>query len=107
MAIVTDEEQAEPDDQTDQPALRRPWRTPRLPPLVGAKDAAEIIGVSKMQLSRWMQPGSGISTHGGFGPDKTYMLPPARTNSGPVWVRSDVERFAVEWGRRRAPSSGD
>jgi hypothetical protein len=24
-----------------------------------------------------------------------------------VWVRSDVERFAVEWGRRRAPSSGD
>jgi hypothetical protein len=104
MVTVTD---IEPTEQGEETELRRPWRTPRLPPLVGAKSAAEIIGISKMQLSRWMQPGSGIKYHGGFGPDKTYMLPPAKVDSGPVWVRSDVERFAVLWGRRRAASTGD
>lgn len=81
--------------------VRRPWRTQRLPPLVGYKGACEILGVKKMTLSRWLLPGSGKGSVS-FGPDKTYMIPPARVESGPVWVRSDVERFALEVGRQRA-----
>lgn len=89
-------------------SLRRPWRTPRLPPLVGYKSACEILGVQKMTLSRWLKPGSGAAhSSGGFGPDKTYMIPPAKVDSGPVWVRSDVERFAIEMGRQRAASESD
>lgn len=76
------------------------WKTPRLPELVGAKDACELLGVQKMTLNRWMRPGSGE-----HGPDGTYMIPPKRVGSGPVWVRSDVEHFAEEIGRRRAPAS--
>ena len=30
------------------------------------------------------------------------MIPPKRISSGPVWVRSDVERFKVEVGGKRA-----
>jgi hypothetical protein len=79
---------------------RRPWRTPRLPDLVGGKEACEILGVQKMTLNRWMRPGSG-----NLGPDGTYMIPPKRIDAGPVWVRSDVERFAEEIGRQRAPAA--
>lgn len=103
MAGVSDDEPELVDE-----SIRRPWRTPRLPPLVGAKGACEILGVQKMTLSRWMQPGSGVAHKGGgFGPDKTYMITPARVDSGPVWVRSDVERFAVLFGRQRASVDGD
>ena len=86
------------DDQNPEP-LRRPWRTPDLSPCVGFKGALEILGVGRMTLSRWLQPGSGTQ-----GPDKTYMVPPARIDSGPFWVTADVERFAVEFGRQRAAS---
>lgn len=78
---------------------RRPWRTPRLPELVGAKEACEILEVKKMTLNRWLRPGSGT-----LGPDQTYMIPPKRIEAGPVWVREDVERFAEEIGRQRAPA---
>lgn len=74
----------------------RPWRTPRLPDLVGAKEAALILGVRKMTLLRWMEPQSGY-----LGPEQTYMIPPARIDAGPVWVRSDVEKFAAEVGPKR------
>lgn len=86
------------EEQTTDP-IRRPWRTPDLPPLCGFKGACEILGVGRMTLSRWMQPGSGS-----FLPDMSYMVPPARIDSGPVWVRADVELFAVEFGRQRAAS---
>lgn len=88
---------------TAEPAIetRRPWRTARLDgQLVGKKEAAEILGVQKMTLHRWCQPGSGTQ-----GPEQTYMVPPARIEAGPVWVRSDVERFRDEIGRQRAPAS--
>lgn len=75
---------------------RRPWRTPRLPDLVGNKEACEILGIKKMTLRRWMEPGSGP-----FGPDKTRMIEPRRVDAGPIWVRSDVERFRDEIGRQR------
>lgn len=78
---------------------RRPWRTPRLPELVGAKETTRILGVSKMTLNRWCSPGSGV-----LGPEKTYMVPPKMTAAGPVWVKSDVERFKEEIGRQRAPA---
>lgn len=78
---------------------RRPWRTPRLPDLVGSQEACELLGIQKMTLNRWMKPGSGI-----HGEDGTYMIPPKRIKAGPVWVREDVERFAAEIGRQRAPA---
>lgn len=76
-------------------ARTRPWRTPQLPELVGAKEAAEILGIPRMGLHRWLEPGSGT-----LGPDRTYMVPPKRINAGPVWVREDIERFKVEVGRK-------
>ena len=78
---------------------RRPWRTPRLPDLVGAFEACQILGVQKSTLFRWMAEGSGD-----IGPDRTRMIPPKRIAAGPVWVREDVERFAREIGRQRAPA---
>lgn len=78
---------------------RRPWRTLRLPDLVGAKEAAEILGIHKKTLNQWQRPGSGT-----LGPDKTYMIPAKRIEAGPVWIRSDVERFARDIGRQRAPA---
>lgn len=94
----------EPTDLPDaSPVVRRPWRTPRLPDLVGFKEACEILGVQKMSLHRWQKKGSGANTPwGGFGPDQTYMIPAARVQSGPLWDRRDVERFAAEIGRQRA-----
>lgn len=79
---------------------RRAWRTPRLPDLVGLKETCLLLDVKKVTVLRWLEPGSGT-----LGPDKTYMIPPKRISSGPVWVRSDVERFANEIGRQRAPAS--
>lgn len=79
-------------------ATRRPWRTPRLPDLASSKDAERILNVDKMTLYRWQQPGSGT-----LGPDKTYMIPSKRTAASPIWVREDLERFAREIGRQRAP----
>jgi hypothetical protein len=76
-----------------------PWMTPKLPELVGSKEAVEILGIQKMTLNRWLEPLSGP-----FGPDCTYMIPPKRIAAGPVWVREDVERFAAEIGRQRAPA---
>lgn len=76
------------------------WLTYELPELVGSKRACEILGIQKMTLNRWLRPGSGE-----HGPDGTYMIPPARVGSGPVWVLSDVTHFAEEQGRRRAPAA--
>jgi hypothetical protein len=78
---------------------KRPWRTPRLPELVGTKEACAILGIQKMTLNRWLRPGSGT-----LGPELTYMVPPKRVDAGPVWVKSDVLRFADEIGRQRAPA---
>jgi hypothetical protein len=77
----------------------RRWETPSLPPLVGSKEACEILGIQKMTLNRWMQPGSGE-----LGEDRTYMVPPKRVDAGPVWIREDVERFRDEVGRQRGES---
>lgn len=78
------------------------WRTSRLPELVGAKEALEILGVQKMTLNRWLREGSG-NEQSCHGEKKTYMLTPQHIAAGPVWARSDVEHFAEMIGRRRAP----
>jgi hypothetical protein len=77
------------------------WLTYELPDLVGAKEACEILGVQKMTLGRWLRPGSGP-----FPPHGTYMIEPKRVDAGPIWVKSDMERFAQEVGRQRAPARG-
>jgi hypothetical protein len=33
------------------------------------------------------------------------MISPQRIASGPIWARADVERFAQEFGRQRAPKA--
>lgn len=67
------------------------------------KEACEILGIEKMTLTRWLRPGSGSTLPGGgYGEDKTRMITPKRIKSGPVWVKSDVERFRDEIGRERA-----
>ena len=76
------------------------WATPRLPDLVGSKEAAEILGVHKATLNRWLKPESGP-----HGSTKTYMIEPKYIDAGPVWVRADVERFAAEQGRQRAAAT--
>jgi hypothetical protein len=85
---------------------RRPWRTPRLPELVGSAEACEILGIQKMTLNRWLRPGSG-NHESCQGPDATYMIPPKRIKAGPVWARTDVVRFGEEIGRQRALAAAE
>jgi hypothetical protein len=82
----------------------KPFQTPSLPPLVGAKEATAILGIQKMTLKRWLEPGS-AGDGPGFQPGHTYLLPPQRVSAGPIWVRADIERFRDEIGRQRAPKS--
>jgi hypothetical protein len=85
---------------------KKKWHTPELPELVGNKEACEILGIDKMTLNRWKEPGSGeVLDFDGFGPNRTYMCTWAEIASGPVWVREDVIRHRDEIGRQRAPSA--
>ncbi len=89
----------------------RPFRTSRLPELVGIAGACDILGVDKATLYRWLEPGTGE-----LGPEGTYMVAPRRVRTPqadgswrdgwPVWAREDVYRFAEETGRQRA-AAGD
>jgi hypothetical protein len=89
-----------------------PWQTPGLPDLVGVQEAAKILGVNPMTLYRWLKPGSGVNTQwGGFGPNKTRMIPPkpvaGSSKKGGVWVREDVLTFARDIGAERDRPSRD
>ena len=93
-------------------AAERPWRTPRLPRVVGIKGACAILGVHKTTLNHWLEPGSGPRMgERGLGPDETYMIPPIRVWDGvsddpdgwPIWDAADIEHFAEKKGRIRAP----
>jgi hypothetical protein len=76
------------------------WKTAKLPELVGAREACELLGIQKMTLRRWLEPGSGP-----YGSEGTYMIEPKRIAAGPVWAKDDVLHFAAEIGRRRAPAA--
>lgn len=56
-------------------------RTCDLPPLAGILTALTILGCSRSTLYRWLEA------------DK--MIRPQYIDSGPVWVRSEVEEFAA------------
>lgn len=56
-------------------------RTHALPPLAGIATALKILGCSRSTLYRWLDAGR--------------MIVPQQIDSGPVWVRSDVEEFAA------------
>lgn len=68
-----------------------PWRTNRLPSLVGLTDAAEMLGVSRAQMYRWLEPGSGNR-----GARMTFLVPPREVEDVVLWTTSDIERFRVE-----------
>ncbi len=92
--------------------VTRPWRTFRLPRVVGVQGAAAILNVDKTTVYLWLKPGSGEGH--GFAPDDTYMIPPVRVgktaddgdedDGWPVWDRQDIFEFARLVGRRRAPA---
>jgi hypothetical protein len=83
-------------------AMSPRWETDKLPELVGVKEACEILDVDKNTLYRWLKPSSGDGKVVTVDAQRSYMIPPKRISSGPVWVREDVERFRDEIGRQRA-----
>lgn len=60
----------------------RPWRTPRLPDLVGAREARELLGFAPVKLNRWVE--------------HRWLPEPARVAAGPVWARADIEAIAAD-----------
>lgn len=88
----------------------RPWRTPRIGRVVEPLGAAEILGIAKSTLYKWLQPGSGNGS--GFPPDDTYLIPPVRAGKAAddnapdegtmIWDRGDIIEFAELKGRRHA-----
>lgn len=70
---------------------RNGYQTPKLPPLVGVKDACELLGVQKMTFNRWRQDGYFDVPSADPGPSQ-----------GPVWVEGDVIAWRDKHGRKRA-----
>lgn len=56
--------------------------------LVGTREAAEILGVERPRIGRWLKTG-------------VMPEPVARTKSGPVWFRSQITGMRGERKRRR------
>lgn len=51
---------------------------PKVPPLVGVREAAEILGVERPRINRWR--GSGVMPE-----------PIQELACGPIWLQQDVE----------------
>lgn len=80
--------------------------------LVGTWEAAEILGVERPRIGRWLKPWRvwlygdeewqesggkrGIRPKRGKEPETKIPKPVADLKSGPVWFRKDIERFARE-----------
>lgn len=56
------------------------------------KEACELLGIQKMTFNRWRDSGYFDVPSADPGPAQ-----------GPVWVRSDVEAWLRQNGRKRAP----
>lgn len=71
--------------------------------LLGAYEVAALLGVDRTRPSKWMFKGTK------FGPDRVpFPKPIVELKSGPIWLRSDVEKmipFVEE--RRRTRASDD
>lgn len=88
--------------------------------LVGTWEAAEIIGVERPRMGRWIGPwrdwksgdkeyresggASGVPPQVGPEPSIRIPKPVALLKSGPVWLRPEIEQFARE-RRHREPSA--
>jgi hypothetical protein len=59
--------------------------TETIPPLVGYKEAAEIMGVDKKALAVYIKRG--------FPGKRQFPEPIQRLASGPVWRKSDIVKF--------------
>lgn len=57
-----------------------------IPPLVGVKEIAQLLGVSKQRVSKLKD-------------DERFPRPVAYLASGPVWTASSTGRFLEEWAR--------
>lgn len=68
----------------------RKQTTAELPSLVGVAAACEILGINRMTFKRWRD-------------SKYFAIKPVQIGRDPVWTRSDIEAFAREHGRQRAP----
>jgi hypothetical protein len=59
--------------------------------LVGTSEAAEILGVERTRIGRWLKA------------DPPRMIDPlVRLSATPVWLRKDVERFAAKLAKQRS-----
>lgn len=72
---------------------------PTIPPLVGAAEAAEVLGVSRQRVHQ---------LHRGH---KGFPRPAVQVKMGPLWTRASIEAFDQFWERRpgrprNAPSAG-
>jgi hypothetical protein len=63
-----------------------------LPLLAGVAEAAQVMGWDKRRVITYIDRGS-------------FPAPVQSLASGRVWLRSDVERFALEWRTRQAARS--
>jgi hypothetical protein len=62
---------------------------PNYPDLVGATEAATILGVSRQRVHQLLRENPGF-------PEPLYHL----RSTGPLWVRQGIESFARHWERR-------
>ncbi|MEP7060711.1 MAG: hypothetical protein ABI828_08260 [Actinomycetota bacterium] len=65
-----------------------------IPQVVGVAESAEILGWDKRRVVTYIDRGS-------------FPEPITALASGRIWLREDVEAYAVEWHARRAANTGD
>lgn len=72
--------------------------------LVGVWEAHEIVGVERSRFARWLAPRRKWIEGGrkGAPPELAIPTPLADLRSGPVWLKSDIVKFAREFAERRS-----
>lgn len=70
---------------------------------VGTWEAADILGVERPRIGRWLNRWREWVRAGMVGPEPSTKIPKpiADPKSGPVWIRSEIEAAAVERQRAR------
>lgn len=64
---------------------------PRRLEVVGAQEVAELLGVHRVTVQKWMAAG-------------TMPAPDAKLAAGPVWRETTIRRWAIRQGRLPQPS---
>lgn len=72
-------------------------KPPREMPILGVKEVAELLGVDKSQIGRWLRTP----------PQSTPQLPEPvqRIKAGQLWDRQAILKFRAVWRRRRRPTA--